>query len=254
MPTAFPIEIAVQDAAGVGIALEGGAARVEVCQALALGGLTPSAGLIEAAAEAADAHGASGFVHVLVRPRGGGFVYDADEVAATVRDIRLAARLGADGVVVGALTDASTLDLEAITAFIDAAGDLDVTVHRAVDASADPVASVTALAAFTGAGSRGVRRVLTSGGAPDCRSGLAGIAAMRAAVGDALELMSGGGVRVEDIALLVGAGVDAVHLSARTSVVRGKGGPGGGVDAFDATDASLVRAAVDAARSAAASR
>ncbi|GAA1765466.1 copper homeostasis protein CutC [Agromyces humatus] len=243
MVAAVPsVEIAVQDVAGARIALEAGAARVELCQALGLGGLTPSAGLIEATVAAAAAATATGFVHVLVRPRGGGFVYEADELDTIVRDIRAAVALGADGVVVGALTDAGELDLEAIARFVDAAEDADITVHRAVDASARPVDAVAALATLD------VRRVLTSGGAPDCRAGLATLQAMVAASGP-LEVMAGGGVRIPDIADLAAAGVDAVHLSARGTTTRGGlSGPGGGVAGFDVTDPGLVRAAVAAAR------
>lgn len=239
----LPVEIAVQDAAGVRIALEAGATRVELCQALGLGGLTPSAGLIDTAVELAYAASASSFVHVLVRPRGGGFVYDADEIALIVRDIRLVRSLGADGVVVGALTDAGALDVDAIAAFLDAAEGLDVTVHRAVDAAADPLASVIAL------GETRVRRVLTSGGAADCRKGLEVLRAMAEGSRGELEIMAGGGVTVDDIVALAEAGVDAVHLSARGRASRGgPSGPGGGDIGFDMTDATLVRAAVAAAR------
>lgn len=235
----------MQDLAGARIALDAGAARVELCQALELGGLTPSAGLIEATAEAAASFGAAGFVHVLVRPRGGGFVYDAEEIAATVRDIRHAVRLGADGVVVGALDAAGRLDLDALAAFRDAAGPAEVTVHRVVDASIDPIAAVEALAGF------GVRRVLTSGGAASCREGIAQLARLAALSGE-LQIMAGGGVRIEDIAALAAAGVDAVHLSARGRAARGgASGPGGGVDGFDETDAPTVAAAIRAAGSAA---
>ena len=124
-----------------------------------LGGLTPSAGSIALAVEAAAAASAPDFVHVLVRPRGGGFVYDADEVATIVRDIRLARSLGAHGVVVGALTEDGALDLASIADFVEAADGMQVTVHRAVDAADDPLAAVASLAGT------GVRRVLTSGGA-----------------------------------------------------------------------------------------
>ena len=246
MPRILPVEIAVQDAAGIRIALREGAARVELCQALGLGGLTPSPGFVEAAVEAALAASVPGFVHVLVRPRGGGFVYDADEVDATVRDIRFARSLGADGVVVGALTDAGELDLDALQRFIDAAEGLDVTVHRAVDAAADPLAAVTSLPGLR------VRRVLTSGGAADCRAGRETLARMATELGGAVELMAGGGVGVDDIEALAEAGVDAVHLSARSRVQRGgPSGPGGGEVGFDTTDASVVRAAVEAAAAAA---
>ena len=227
------------------MALDGGAARVELCQALGLGGLTPSAGVIEAAVELAHAGSASAFVHVLVRPRGGGFMYDADEVDTIVRDIRQARVLGAHGVVVGAMTDVGSLDLDAVTAFLDAAEGLDVTVHRVVDASVDPIASVIALA-----GTHGVRRVLTSGGANDCRTGLATLTRMTSEVRGALEVMAGGGVTLADIGPLAAAGVDAVHLSARSRASRGgPSGPGGGEVGFDTTDGALVRAAVETARS-----
>ncbi|HET6673060.1 MAG TPA: copper homeostasis protein CutC [Agromyces sp.] len=243
MTEPLPVEIAVQDAAGVRVALDGGAARVELCQALDLGGLTPSAALIEAAVELAGAASASSFVHILVRPRGGGFVYDADEVDMIARDIRHARSLGAHGVVVGALTDAGALDLDAIAAFLDAADGLDVTVHRAVDAVADPLSAVASLAGT------GVRRVLTSGGAPNCRSGLGALRAMADLARGRLEIMAGGGVVVDDIRALAEAGVDAVHLSARRHTSRGgSSGPGGGIDGFDETDAATVAAAVAASR------
>jgi copper homeostasis protein len=243
MSRILPVEIAVQDAAGVRIALEAGAARVEVCQALGLGGLTPSAGLVESAVELARAASARSFVHVLIRPRGGGFVYDAEEVDAIVREIRWARSLGADGVVVGALTDAGALDVDAIAAFVDAAEGLDVTVHRAVDASADPLASVAALVETP------VCRVLTSGGAPECRTGLESLRAMAAVARGRLEIMAGGGVAVDDIGALVKVGVDAVHLSGRRRASRGgPSGPGGGEVGFDSTDADLVLTAVAAAR------
>lgn len=242
--SSLPVEIAVQDAAGVRVAASSGAVRIELCQALEFGGLTPSAGLVETAVEAAAAASVTAFVHVLVRPRGGGFVYDVDELDTIVRDIRLARMLGADGVVVGALTDAGALDLDAIAAFVDAAEGLDVTVHRAVDASADPLGAVASL------GGTGVRRVLTSGGASVCRAGLENLASM-AAAHTGIEIMAGGGVRIDDISALAAAGVHAVHLSARGRAGRGgPSGPGGGIDGFDETDAELVAAAVAAASSA----
>ncbi|WP_350349593.1 copper homeostasis protein CutC [Agromyces sp. G08B096] len=237
----LPVEIAVQDAAGVRIALEAGAARIELCQALGLGGLTPSAGLIEAAVDQAQQAAAERFVHVLVRPRGGGFVYDEEERSVIERDIRAARALGAHGVVVGALTERGELDADAIARFVEAADGIDVTVHRVVDAAADPAAAVRAAQAA------GARRVLTSGGAQDCRAGLDRLAEFVEETTD-LEIMAGGGVRIADIAELISAGVHAVHLSARGTTSRGgASGPGGGVDGFDITDPGLVRAAVAAA-------
>ena len=89
------LEIAVQDPAGVRIARDVGAERVELTQALALGGLTPSIGVLELALEAAGEGGPE--IHVLIRPRGGGFIYDADEIAVAVRDVERAIVAGAAG-------------------------------------------------------------------------------------------------------------------------------------------------------------
>jgi len=236
------VEIAVQDIAGVRVALAEGADRVELCTALAMGGLTPSGGLVRAAVEVARRRGRESFVHVLVRPRGGGFLYDADEVAITVADIRFAREAGAGGVVIGALDERGTVDGEAVRRFVDAAEGLEVTFHRALDVVADPLTAVEELADL------GVDRVLTSGGA--ARS-VDGIPSLRELVGQAagrLQVMAGGGVRVDDIASLAASGVAAVHLSARTTVTGGPSGPGGGEAAYDITDPAVVAAAVETAR------
>src|SRR5690606_25287991 len=111
------LEMAVQDVAGVRIAREVGAARVELTQGLALGGLTPSPATLELALEAAGAAGPE--VHVLVRPRAGGFRYDADEVAVIERDVRFAVAAGAGGVVVGCLDASGALDRDAMARLAD---------------------------------------------------------------------------------------------------------------------------------------
>ncbi|HLS74700.1 MAG TPA: copper homeostasis protein CutC, partial [Actinomycetaceae bacterium] len=98
------LEVAVQDPAGAATARDAGADRVELCAALDLGGLTPSIAMVEAVV-------ATGIpVHVLVRPRAGGFRYSATEVSLMVRDIEAIVDTGAAGVVIGALTADDTLD------------------------------------------------------------------------------------------------------------------------------------------------
>ncbi|WP_235915589.1 copper homeostasis protein CutC [Puerhibacterium puerhi] len=236
------LEVAVQDVAGARTAVAGGADRLELCVALAAtGGLTPSAGLVRHVAAAAGDVG----VHALVRPRGGGFVYTPEELAVQVADVRAVLDAGAAGVVVGALTPAGSVDAVALAALVAAADGADVTFHRAFDVVADRPAALEVLAAH------GVRRVLTSGGAARAGEGVAALAALAGrarALG--VEVMAGGGVRTADVAALVEAGVDAVHLSARRAVA-GDGGPGGGGDGgYDVTDGGLVaaaRAALDAA-------
>lgn len=134
------LELAVQDSAGVRIAREIGAARVELTQALALGGLTPSPATLELAREAARDGGPE--IHVLIRPRAGGFHYDADEIEVSVRDVEWAIANGADGVVIGALDASGALDLDAMARLHGAAGGACVTLHRAIDVTADPVATL----------------------------------------------------------------------------------------------------------------
>ncbi|WP_253870935.1 copper homeostasis protein CutC [Promicromonospora umidemergens] len=247
MPQRVALELAVQDPAGAVIAADVGARRVELCSALgATGGITPSAALVEAVVEAAAVVPSSDAapileVHVLVRPRPGGFVYSPAEIDLMLREITLAGDAGADGVVLGALTPSGTVDEARMRDLVAAADDAEVTFHRALDVIADPLAALDTLAEL------GVARVLTSGGAARAGAGLDRLAALverSAELG--IEIMAGGGVTTADIPALLGTGVDAVHLSAKRSVVDA-GGPGGGGDAgYEVTDPELARAAAAA--------
>ncbi|WP_372449549.1 copper homeostasis protein CutC [Cellulomonas fulva] len=237
------LEVAVQDVAGALAAVAAGADRLELCVALgATGGLTPSPGLLEAVLDAVPGTG----VHVLVRPRPGGFRYGDDEVDVQVRDVRAAVAAGAAGVVVGALADgrASGVDQRALARLVVAADGREVTFHRAFDVLDDVAGTLDVLAAA------GVRRVLTSGGAARAGDGLPRLAATVRAAAGRIEVMAGGGVRPDDVAALVGLGVDAVHLSASVPVADDGGPGGGGTQGRTATDPGTVaqaRQALDAA-------
>ncbi|MET9553412.1 copper homeostasis protein CutC [Streptomyces sp. NPDC006645] len=249
--TARPaLEIAVTSPAGARAARENGADRVELCAALELGGLTPSAALVEAVAREGLP------VQVLVRCRPGDFVYDAQEIALMAAEVRSVIASGAAGVVIGALTADGALDTAAVARLADAArasapapgGPVDITLHRAVDQSADPVATAALLPSL------GLTRVLTSGGAPTAAGGLAVIAQMAAAAAG-LEVMAGGGMRPADIPALVSAGARAVHLSAKARarprqggrwVPLGAGGASAEQDTHFVTDPQVVAEARDA--------
>lgn len=243
------LEIAVQDVAGVRVAAEVGAARVELCVALgATGGLTPSLGLVEAVVETARSAARASHlpleVHALVRARAGGFVYDADELGVHLRDVRALVAAGVSGVVVGALTPEGEVDAEQVARLVDAAGAAEVTFHRAIDTLGDPLAAVEVLCGL------GVTRVLTSGGAERSVDGAEQLRHMVEVAAGRLQVMAGGGVRPVDVLTLVAAGVDAVHLSAK-GVVAADGGVGGGAGAgVEVTDRRLARAAADALRGA----
>lgn len=231
------LEIAVQDPAGARTAIHAGADRLELCQALGVGGLTPSIGLVDAVVAAVGGER----VNVLVRPRGGGFVYDREEVALVADDIAAAVRAGAGGVVIGALTPQGDADLEAVARWRDAAGEASLVFHRAIDATSDPVAVLGQLAGA------GVDRILTSGGAARSVDGVSTLARLVDAAGD-VEIMAGGGIRPADIPAILASGVHAVHLSARGQAgLDEPSGPGGGDAGYDVTDPAVVaeaRAAV----------
>lgn len=230
------LEIAVQNSAGVAAALAGGADRVELCQALELGGLTPSLGLVRSAADMAGDR--DGFVNVLIRPRPGGYIYSADELSVMCRDIEFAADAGAHGVVIGALTEQNKVDSTAMQQLLESADGLVVTFHRALDVIGEPVAALREL------GELGVDRVLTSGGALRCIDGLVMLGALAEAT-DRVEIMAGGGIEIDTIPELFGASIDSIHLSAKVDgLPRGAAGPGGGIaDSITETSPDIVAAA-----------
>ena len=156
------LEICAGDIASVIAAARGGAARVELCSALAVGGLTPSEGFIARAVAVPGVR-----KHVLIRPREGDFVYSPEEVAIMLADVAMAARCGADGVVVGALLPDGSIDTATTRLLVEAAHSrgLSVTFHRAFDHTADAVASLECIIAL------GCDRVLTSGLAPTALQG-----------------------------------------------------------------------------------
>lgn len=233
------VEIAVQSAAGARVAMQSGADRVELCQALEVGGLTPSIALVAAVCEAVGPER----VNVLVRPRGGGFVYDEAEIALVAADVRAVLALGVGGVVVGALDGHGRADRDALRRWRDAAGAASVVFHRAIDATPHGDEVLDALL------EESVDRVLTSGGAARSVDGVARLADYARRAGTALEITAGGGIAPGDIAAIAAAGVGAVHLSARARAgEEAPAGPGGGQAGHDVTDPALVAAAVAAAR------
>lgn len=146
-------------------------------------------------------------VFVLVRPRGGDFVYTEAEIGAMLADIKEAKRAGADGVVIGALARDGTIDHQTSLRLVEAARPLRVTYHRAIDHTPDLGAAVTTLIEL------GVERVLTSGGGETAAQGIPIIARLVQAFGAQISILAGGGVRPENARrIVVDAGVREVHL------------------------------------------
>ena len=181
---------------------KGGAGRLELCDALYDGGTTPSAGMISAVKAAVRIP-----VFVIVRPRGGGFVYTYEEAAVMRLDIEAARMLGADGIVVGALTSDARVDEDQMRPLVDAARGLPVTFHRAFDFSRDRDEALETLMRL------GVQRVLTSGGASTAIEGVDTIRGLMRRGAGHIAVMAGGGVREETIQEIVHrAGVNEVHV------------------------------------------
>ena len=191
----------------------GGAGRLELCDALFDGGTTPSAGMIAACREAVSIP-----LFVIVRPRGGGFVYSDIELDVMRRDIVAARERGASGVVIGVLRSDGTVHEECVRSLVDVAGDMAVTFHRAFDFVPDLSAALSTLMAA------GVGRVLSSGGAPSAREGMSALASLVRQAGDRLTVMAGGSVREENVRQIVEqTGVREVHVRL-TRQTRGAGG------------------------------
>jgi len=187
---------------------KGGAERLELCSALALGGLTPSLGTLQAIKAEVGIP-----AMCMVRPREGGMAYDSGEFKAMLRDAENLVKAGGDGVVFGFLTDTGKLDVERCREFLarvdDAAGGraIDKVFHRAFDVVADPAGALEQLIEL------GVTRVLTSGRAP---TAIEGIGQIRNFVGQAagrIQILPGGGIDLESVGPIVDqTGVDQVHL------------------------------------------
>ncbi len=200
------LEVCVDDALGLAEAVAGGADRVELCAALALGGLTPSAGLMAAAA------GCGVPVLAMIRPRAGDFIFGAAEVAVMKADIRAVRAAGLAGVVLGASLPDGRLDTPVLAELVAEAAGLDMTLHRVVDLVPDVDVAVEMAVRL------GFRRVLTSGGARLAPEGVARLAVMMRAAAGRLVVMPGSGVSVETWPMLAGLGVTEVHASCAVPV------------------------------------
>jgi copper homeostasis protein len=184
-------EICIDSVAGVRAAVEAGAARVELCAGLIEGGITPSIGMVRQAVAAAAGQLK---VHVIIRPRGGDFLYSEDEFVAMLHDIVAVKEAGASGVVIGLLNADATIDETRSAELIAAARPMSVTFHRAFDVSRDPVASLETLIRL------GVDRLLTSGQEPGVVEGAPLIRQLIARAAGQIVIMPGGDITARNAA------------------------------------------------------
>lgn len=210
------VEACVDSVASSLAAERGGAHRLELCDALFDGGTTPSLGMIAACKEAVSIP-----IVVMIRPRGGDFVYSDHERDVMRRDVAHAREAGADGVAIGGLLPDGTVDTALTRSLVDEARDLPVTFHRAFDFAPDLGAALESLAMA------GVKRILTSGGAPTAAEGAARIAGLVSQAGSRLTVIAGGGIRDHNVSSLITATrVGELHVRL-TRLARGGGLPAG---------------------------
>jgi copper homeostasis protein len=187
-------EICVDSVAGVRAAKAAGAHRVELCADLLEGGITPSLGTIR---QARNVPGID--LNVMIRPRGGDFLFSDDEFAAMRADVETAKVEGANGVVIGQLTAAGEIEIGRTRELVALARPLSVTFHRAFDVAAEPFAALETLIEL------GVDRVLTSGQEASVLEGLPLIVELMKRAGDRIVVMPGGGITARNIERIVGA-------------------------------------------------
>lgn len=186
-------------------AQEAGARRIELCEKLAVGGVTPSAELLKAAISVATVP-----VNVLVRPRGGDFVFSSAEADTMLRNIELCREAGAAAVVIGALDSRGDVDMPLMRRLCDAASGMSVTFHRAFDVCADPIAAFEDVLAL------GCDRLLTSGHESDAFKGRFFIAELVERAAGRIIVMPGCGVRRSNIARIA-ADTGAVEFHASSA-------------------------------------
>lgn len=196
------IEACVDSVISALAAQDGGARRIELCDSLNEGGITPSAAKIALCRERLSIQ-----VFVLIRPRAGDFHYGDTETAVMLRDIAMAKGLGADGVVIGALNRDGTIDVERVKQMVAVARPMAVTFHRAFDQTPDALRALEVLRTL------GIERVLTSGRAATALEGVVTLKQLVEVGAGRVTILAGGGVNEENAAQIVEeSGVTELHI------------------------------------------
>ncbi len=182
-----------------------GAHRIELCSELAVGGITPSFGLVKKVVDTLSIP-----VFVLIRPRSGNFTFSDEEVEIMKRDINMCKELGCAGIVSGVLKQDHSIDIEKTKELIELSKPLAFTFHRAFDWVPDPQVALEQLKAL------GVNRILTSGQESSAEKGLNLLQELKSKTGDELNILPGGGIKSENAAKFKAAGFSEIHVSAST--------------------------------------
>ena len=241
-------EICVEGIDGAVAAQQGGGDRIELCASLMEGGITPSFGAIRAALKLCYLP-----IHVILRPRGGDFLYSEAEFATMLDDATELRKLNAAGMVIGCLTEDGRIDEDRMKALIEAAQPLRITCHRAFDMTRDPEEALEALIRC------GVHRVLTSGQQPRAVDAIPLLKRLNGQAKDRIIIMACGELAPDNIAQVVReTGGTEFHFAALKTVPSGMNyrNPQVGMGGTEldreysntVTEPDLVRATIAAAR------
>tara|TARA_R110002049_G_scaffold279949_3_gene459149 strand:+ start:7513 stop:8247 length:735 start_codon:yes stop_codon:yes gene_type:complete len=182
-----------------------GANRIELCSELAVGGITPSYGLIKQVLDNISIP-----VHVLVRPRSGNFTYSKSEFEIMKKDIQLCKDLGCKGIVSGTLNPDQTIDIERTKQLVELSKPLNFTFHRAFDWTPNPLKALDTLIDL------GVNSVLTSGQEKSAKAGINLLKQLKTHANNKITLLPGGGIHLKNAALFQKSGFKALHCSLTT--------------------------------------
>lgn len=208
------LEVCVDSLQSARNAIMAGADRLELCSALAVGGLTPYTALLQQIRAESDIP-----IRCLMRPRAGDFLYTADEIQLMCHQIKELKEAGADGFVIGCLTPDGALDKNAMASLLDSCGGCGITLHRCIDVSADLEQT------YRDAMNLGIDTVLTSGGAASCTAGMdciRNLIDLRNTL-NGPEVLIGAGVNASVIAAFRAAVPDAqaFHMSGKKEIESG---------------------------------
>lgn len=181
--------------------------QIELCASLSEGGISPSYSLMINVCSATTLP-----VNVMIRPRGGDFLYSEEEFNLMKSDVYHARKAGASGVVFGILRSDGTIDRERCLELKALCDPMKVTFHRAFDMTSEPFFALEEIIAI------GCTTLLTSGQMQTAEDGLELIRELVKRAGNRIQIMAGSGVNADNVVLLHEAGVNAFHFTARKKI------------------------------------
>lgn len=206
------IEICANSVESAVKAQQAGAYRVELCAGIPEGGTTPSFGEIRMARQLLH----QTKLHVIIRPRGGDFLYSPIEQEIMLHDIKVARQLGADGVVFGCLTAEGDVDVPLMKKLLNGVGEMSVTFHRAFDMCSNPKEALEQIIDL------GIDRILTSGQEETAEKGIPLLKELVELADGRIIIMPGCGVNAGNIRKIAEeTGTSEFHFSGRSAIESG---------------------------------